>query len=175
MCRASTGKRPPVKVILRKGKQCKNKERSGLPSKLIPKKSIFKETMKTLIQEQDHTEICQQICPGSSIQSNKPRDKEILKDKLDRIWWNFEESNYGGQVDSLESLEMPEITEKIENLIKVTKYLARLKEVLINCIWEKSHFKKHLRIKFSVDSRFSNELYGNKRKPWNAGNQQKAF
>ena len=35
--------------------------------------------------------------------------------------------------------------------------------------------QKALRIKFSVDSGFSNELYGKKRKPGNAGNQQKAF
>ena len=58
VCRASTGKRPPGKLILRKEKQCENKERRGSPSKLIPKKSIFRETMKTLIQEQDHAEIC---------------------------------------------------------------------------------------------------------------------
>ena len=48
--RASTGKRQPGKVILRKDKQCENKERSRSPSKLIPKKFIFEETMKTLIQ-----------------------------------------------------------------------------------------------------------------------------
>ena len=35
--------------------------------------------------------------------------------------------------------------------------------------------KKAVRIKFSVDSAFSNMLYGKKRKPGNAGNQQKAF
>ena len=35
--------------------------------------------------------------------------------------------------------------------------------------------QKTLRIKFFVDSRFSNELYGKKRKPGNARNQQKAF
>ena len=35
--------------------------------------------------------------------------------------------------------------------------------------------QKTLRIKFSVDSGFSNEVYGKKRKPRNAGNQQKAF
>ena len=38
VCRASTGKRPPGKLILRKEKQCENKERPGSPSKLIPKK-----------------------------------------------------------------------------------------------------------------------------------------
>ena len=35
--------------------------------------------------------------------------------------------------------------------------------------------QKTLRIKFFVDSGFSNELYGKKRKPGNARNQQKAF
>ena len=35
--------------------------------------------------------------------------------------------------------------------------------------------QKTLRIKFSVGSGFSNELYGKIRKPGNAGNEQKAF
>ena len=35
--------------------------------------------------------------------------------------------------------------------------------------------QKAVRIKFSVDSAFSYMLYGKKRKPGNAGNQQKAF
>ena len=39
----------------------------------------------------------------------------------------------------------------------------------------KISLQKTLRIKFSVDSGFSNEFYGKKRKPRNAGNQQKAF
>ena len=34
---------------------------------------------------------------------------------------------------------------------------------------------KTVRTKFSVDSAFSNVLYGKKQKPANAGNQQKAF
>ena len=104
VCRASTGKRPPGKLILRKEKQCENKERPGSPSKLIPKKSIFRETMKTLIQEQDHAEIrpkrqkqSSQICAGCSVRFNTPRDKEILKDdKHDWIGCNFEDCNYWG-------------------------------------------------------------------------------
>ena len=40
---------------------------------------------------------------------------------------------------------------------------------------EKVSRQKVVRIKFSVDSAFSNMLYGKKRKPGNAGNQQKAF
>ena len=39
----------------------------------------------------------------------------------------------------------------------------------------KISLEKTLRIKFSVDSGFSNKLYGKKGKPGNAGNQQKAF
>ena len=35
--------------------------------------------------------------------------------------------------------------------------------------------QKVVRITFSVDSVFSNILYGKNRKPGNAGNQQKAF
>ena len=104
VCRASTGKRPPGKVTLRKDKQCENKERWRSPSKLIPKKSIFKETLKTLIQEQDHAEICPkrqkqslQVCAGCSSWFNTPRDKEILKDdKHDWIGCNFKDFNYWG-------------------------------------------------------------------------------
>ena len=47
------------------------------------------------------------------------------------------------QVDSPESPETLEITEKKENFIKVTKYLNKLKETLISYVGEKSHFKKH--------------------------------
>ena len=44
-----------------------------------------------------------------------------------------------GQVDSPEMLE---ITEILENFIKVTKHFTKLKETLTNYVWEKSHFKK---------------------------------
>ena len=104
VCRASTGKRQPGKVILRKDKQYENKERSRSPSKLTPKKPIFKETMKTLVQEQDHAEIrpkrrkqSSQICPVCSVRFDTPRDKKILKDdKHDWIGCNFEDCNYWG-------------------------------------------------------------------------------
>ena len=43
-----------------------------------------------------------------------------------------------------------------------------------SCLGEIS-FEKALKITFSVDSGFSNKLYGKKPKPRNAGNQQKAF
>ena len=47
-----------------------------------------------------------------------------------------------GQVDSPELLETPEITEMTENFTKVTKYLTKFKETLINYVWEKPHIKK---------------------------------
>ena len=40
---------------------------------------------------------------------------------------------------------------------------------------EKISRQKVVRTKFSMDSAFSNMLYSKKRKPGNAGNQQKAF
>ena len=48
----------------------------------------------------------------------------------------------GGQVDSPELPEMPEITEMMENFTKITKYITKIKERLINYVWEKSHIKK---------------------------------
>ena len=39
----------------------------------------------------------------------------------------------------------------------------------------KISLQKTVRMKLSVDSGFSNVFYGKKRKPGNAGNQQKAF
>ena len=47
-----------------------------------------------------------------------------------------------GQIDSPELPETPEITELTENFTKVTKYLTKFKETLINYVWEKSHVKK---------------------------------
>ena len=46
-----------------------------------------------------------------------------------------------GQVDSLELPKTPEITEIIENFIKVTKHLTKLKDTSTNYVWQKSHFK----------------------------------
>ena len=79
-----------------------------------------------------------------------------------------------GQVDSLELPETPEITEKTKNFKKVTKYLTKSKETL-KIMVEKISRQKVVKIKFSVDSTLSNILYGKKRIPGNAGNQQKAF
>ena len=61
-----------------------------------------------------------------------------------------------------------------ENFTKVTEYLIKFKETLINCLGKISR-QKAVTIKFSVDFAFSNMFYGKKRKPGNAGNQQKAF
>ena len=47
-----------------------------------------------------------------------------------------------GQVDSPELLETPETMEMTENFTKVTKYLTKFIETLINYVWEKSHVKK---------------------------------
>ena len=47
-----------------------------------------------------------------------------------------------GQVDSPELPETPETMEMTENFTKVTKYLTKFIETLINNVWEKSHVKK---------------------------------
>ena len=52
------------------------------------------------------------------------------------------EFQFIGQRDSPELPETPEITETTENFMKVTKYLTKFKETLINYVWEKSHVKK---------------------------------
>ena len=44
-----------------------------------------------------------------------------------------------GQVDSPELPETPKITVMTENFTKVTKYLTKLKDTLMNYVWEKSH------------------------------------
>ena len=58
---------------------------------------------------------------------------------------------------------------------KSRQCLTRQKETLINYVLAKISRHKTVRIKFSVDSEFSNMLYGKKRKPGIAGNQQKTF
>ena len=75
---------------------------------------------------------------------------------------------------SPEPLEAPQITEIIEILIKMIKHLAKLKD--INKLYlGKFSLQKTVRMKLSVDSGFLNVFYGKKRKPGNAGNQQKTF
>ena len=80
-----------------------------------------------------------------------------------------------GQVNSPELSETPEITEIMENFIKVTKNLNQTKREINKLYLGKTSLQKTVRIKLSVDSGFSNVFYGKKRKPGNAGNQQKAF
>ena len=47
-----------------------------------------------------------------------------------------------GQVDSPELPETPEIIEMTASFTKVTKYLTKFRETLINYVWEKSYVKK---------------------------------
>ena len=49
---------------------------------------------------------------------------------------------YGGQADSPESPGTPEIMEIVENFIKVTKDVTKLKDTLAIYDWEKCQFKK---------------------------------
>ena len=53
-----------------------------------------------------------------------------------------QDQDYGGQVDSPELPETPEITEITESFTKVTKYLTKFQETLINYVWGKSQVKK---------------------------------
>ena len=55
------------------------------------------------------------------------------------------------------------------------KYLTKLKETLMNYVWEESHVQKIVRIEFSLGSGFSNMLHVKKRKAGNVGNQQKSL
>ena len=71
--------------------------------------------------------------------------------------------------------DTPELTEMTKNFRKVTKYLTKLKKNINKLCLVKISRHKTVRIKFSVDSGFSNELYGQKRKSRNARNQQKAL
>ena len=57
---------------------------------------------------------------------------------------------------------MLEITEIIENFIKMIKHLTKLKGTLTNYVWEKSDFKNTVRMKLSVHSGFSNVFNGKK-------------
>ena len=69
------------------------------------------------------------------------------------------------QFDSPESPKMLEITEIIENFIKMIKHLTKLKGTLTNYVWEKSNFKNTVRMKLSVHSGFSNVFFGKNENP----------
>ena len=86
----------------------------------------------------------------------KLKKKKINKNKKSISEISIE---WKGQVDSPELPKTPEITEMAENFTKIGKILRQ----------------KAVRINFFVDFAFSNMLYDKKRKPANAGNQQKAF
>ena len=105
------------------------------------------------------------LCSGISRKVFKPNSS---------VFWQAKNYQHKGQKDSPELPETPEIMEMTENFTKVTKYLSKFKETLINCLGKISR-QKAVRIKFSVDSAFLNLLYGKKRKSGNARNQQKAF
>ena len=76
---------------------------------------------------------------------------------------------------------IPAITESAGNQGNDGKFhkrdqtLNQTKRNINKLCLKKISLQKRVRIKFSVDSEFSNVLYGKKRKPGNAGNQQKAF
>ena len=58
-----------------------------------------------------------------------------------------------------ESPETPEITQILENFMKVTKHFTKLKETLTNYCLGKISLKKTVRMKLSVDSWFLNVFY----------------
>ena len=93
--------------------------------------------------------------------------KQIQNDCL-RIVLNDNKSDYEtGQVDFPESPATK--FRKSHQILNQTK--RNINKV---CLGKISRHKT-VRIKFSVDSGFSNMLYGKRQKPGNAGNQQKAF
>ena len=47
----------------------------------------------------------------------------------------------------------------MENFVKVTKQLTKLKETLTNYVWDKSLLQKTIRMKLSIDSGFLNVFY----------------
>ena len=58
---------------------------------------------------------------------------------------------------------------------KTHQILNQTKRSINKLCFRKISLQKTLRTKFSVDSRFSNELCGKKRKPRDAGNEPKVF
>ena len=69
--------------------------------------------------------------------------KQEKQDKQEQnICLNPKKNLYMGQIDSLESPKMLEITKMMENFTKVTKHLTIFKETLMNYIWEKSQVRK---------------------------------
>ena len=77
----------------------------------------------------------------------------------------------GGQVDSPESPETPEIIK----FYKSDEILNQTKRNINKLCLGKISLQKTVRIKFFIDSGFSNELCRKQQKLGNPGNQQKAF
>ena len=61
-----------------------------------------------------------------------------------------------------------------ENVTNVAKYLTKLKETM-NYVWEKISSQKAVRIKFSVNSAFSNMFYYKKTKTWKSQKSTESF
>ena len=72
-----------------------------------------------------------------SSSKKKPKSVPLPFRKAVKLWQD------GSWVDSPELPETPEITEMTANFMKVTIYLTKFKETLINYVWEKSNVKKH--------------------------------
>ena len=81
------------------------------------------------------------IC--ANIQKYKPtREIKVIEREIAEKKGKILAPVTDGLVNSPELPETPEITEIIENFIKVTKDFTKLKDTLTNYVWEKSHFKK---------------------------------
>ena len=77
-----------------------------------------------------------EIKPTNSIATST----RAMKMKFYGYWENLCSGELGREFPELP--ETQDITEMTENFTKVTKYLNKFKETLINYVWEKSHFKK---------------------------------
>ena len=67
----------------------------------------------------------------------------ILSDVKKTFYWKYEATLTTGLYRYLQSYKKRRKSREMTiNFTKVTKYLTKLKEILINYVWEKSHFKK---------------------------------
>ena len=111
--------------------------------------------------------------------SSKPSSTRSSSFKKQKIRKNYTKSNHNSTL--LRPVRFPGIAGNAGNHRKDGKFhksdhiINQTKRSINKLCLGKISLQKTLRIKFSVDSGFSNELYGKKRKPVNTGNQQKAF
>ena len=84
------------------------------------------------------------LCSGISRKVFKPNSS---------VFWQAKNYQHKGQKDSPELPETLEIMEMTENFTKVTKYLSKFKETLINCLGKISR-QKAVRINFLWIPRF---------------------